>query len=1258
MAEREVFLSYRSSDRPVAERIAQALRKKGLRVFFDQWWLTPGGDWRVALEHALGRCSAFAVLIGPRGLGPWQQREVGLALLRVDRGDALPIVPVRLPNADAPLSLLDLQQWVAIDDAVSDERALEVLARAVRGQAPGPELEEELREGRAGLCPFRGLLAFREEDAAFFVGREEATAQLRAKIEAQGFVVVVGASGTGKSSLVQAGLLPVLRRDARHVWDALGLVPDKRPLHSLAATLLDRLRGDWKRDELRDRIEDWGGRLLRGELPLGDVLGDVLKEQPGTDRVLLFVDQFEETFALCQDPAMRTRFLDVLLDAAQDPRVRVVLTLRADFYGHLQAHRPLTARLDDCVVNVGPLDQDELRRVIVEPARKVALEVEDALVDTLIGGVGKEPGRLPLLQFVLEQMWRESHGRRFDHATYQAVGGIEGAIAHRAEQVFGELNDAQRQAATTLFLRLVQVGEGTRDTRERALLAGGDPALRSVVDRLARGDARLLVTSRDEGSGADAIEISHEALIPSWTWLRDLVQQNRQFLAWRKHARAAVRAFAERHENAVLLRGRYLAEALEFRATRSADLTEDELAFIEASARAAARLKLLRRVVAVALLVLAVAASIGFVQANRSADLAKKRGDALKAHTDEIDRLSTVVHLRAARETEATLYPPWPEKLPAMRKWLATDVKRLRDALPKLLAAVESLKERALPRPAEAIKVERRAHPAFAELTTLRARLESLRRARAVRLGEERVEVPPLPSELAGANARALNHYAWRRVDPSAHLIFGENRQAIAAALAAVKLIEVGDDSLDLYEALDTLAWGWMSVGCADDALAASKRAKESAPEEYREECARRLAKVEAAEKDLAAAPGSRAIDDLERAAKKVEARIQNDRRYEFASNTEFFLFETLRTQGIAIDHFLAEEVVGVEQRLAWAEKLEYLTISNHKQRWDEARDAIQKAHGFGLKPQMGLVPIGMNPVTKLWEFYELRSAWDGKCDPASIAIPTHDSEGRIAVTGDTGIVFVLLPGGTFTMGAQKDDESGPNFDPGAENDERIHEVTLAPFFLARHELTKGQWLRLSGGEGPGGFEIGIAYWADSVPIGYAHAVESVDWTMSRDQLQHHGLSLPSEAQWEYGARGGKRSAWWTGDQPSDLAGAANVIDLFAERSQPRWGRQQGDFDDGFAGLAPVGRYRANEFGLFDVHGNVWEWCADEYGAYGSEGPGDGLRLKGEGSGLRVFRGGSYIYPAPHARSAYRRRFAPTKRDTTLGLRAARILTL
>jgi hypothetical protein len=227
----------------------------------------------------------------------------------------------------------------------------------------------------------------------------------------------------------------------------------------------------------------------------------------------------------------------------------------------------------------------------------------------------------------------------------------------------------------TLFLRLVQVGEGTRDTRERALLAGADPALRSVVERLARGDARLLVTSRDEGSGADAIEISHEALIPSWTWLRELVQQNRQFLAWRKHTRTAVRAYSERHDDAILLRGRYPRRGARVprRARRRPHAGGARVHRGECRSRARERSCCAvssRRGAAGA-------GDRGVIRlhpghAQRGADAAAWH--ALQTRTDEFDVLAGVVQLRAAREKAATLYPAWPEKLAAMDEWLARDV--------------------------------------------------------------------------------------------------------------------------------------------------------------------------------------------------------------------------------------------------------------------------------------------------------------------------------------------------------------------------------------------------------------------------------------------------------------------------------------------------------------------------------------------------------------------------------------------------------
>ncbi|MCC6782446.1 MAG: formylglycine-generating enzyme family protein, partial [Planctomycetes bacterium] len=559
-------------------------------------------------------------------------------------------------------------------------------------------------------------------------------------------------------------------------------------------------------------------------------------------------------------------------------------------------------------------------------------------------------------------------------------------------------------------------------------------------------------------SGADAIEISHEALIPSWTWLRELVQQNRQFLAWRKHTRAAVRTYCERHDDAILLRGRYLAEAMEFRAARADDLTPEELSFVAASVAAAARRKLLLLVGVAALLALSITASIGFLQA--------------KQRTAEFELLASVVTLRAARETEATLSPPWPEKLAAMDEWLDRDVPRLRDALPKLKIALASLELRARP-------------------------------------------------------------------------------------------------------------------------------------------------------------------------------RIGRDARLEFDAESDRFLFETLRSQDQAMEEFLGSSVPRVKQRRAWAKRLDELSRTRDATRWAAVSAAIRAKHGFDLKPQGGLVPLGANPKTGYFEFYELRSAWDGKSDPASIAIPAHDEEGRIAVKDETGIVFVLLPGGAVTLGAQDTDPKGPNYETGAESDEDVHEVRLAPFFLARHELTQAQYLRLTGERNPSSFAAG-EFGTDGPAIGWAHPVENLDWDMARQALEPHGLILPTEAQWEYGCRGGTTTAWYAGSEARDLRGHARLSDSALE----------GDpLQDQWSAHWPVGAGSPKAFGLFDVHGNVWEWCRDWYGAYGTERPGDGIRGDARGSGDRVSRGGCFSNPASRARSADRYWVAPTFLRFDLGLRAARIIT-
>jgi serine/threonine protein kinase/formylglycine-generating enzyme required for sulfatase activity len=402
-----------------------------------------------------------------------------------------------------------------------------------------------------------------------------------------------------------------------------------------------------------------------------------------------------------------------------------------------------------------------------------------------------------------------------------------------------------------------------------------------------------------------------------------------------------------------------------------------------------------------------------------------------------------------------------------------------------------------------------------------------------------------------------------------------------------------------------------------------------------------------------------------------------------FPAEADAFLHETL--------HGLTEAIVGwlgdpgsppaasgspaepadedVRRRLAWAERIEELSIARHQDRWDAARAAIAASPRYAgrsidLRPQMGLVPIGPNPETGLWEFYHLRSAWDPRAGVEAgerIEIPTHGADGRIAVGADTGIVFVLLPGGTVRIGASSAADE-PHRDPRAERDEAPVEVALAPFFVARHELTQGQWQRLANGAlprtpsryGPG-FGAGIRN--IDAPVTAAHPVEQVDWESGATLLARHGLALPTEAQWEYACRGGTGSPWIFGAEVADLRGRVNILDLRVGQGGPWPGTPVG-WDDGFLIHAPVDALAPNAFGLFHVHGNVREWCRDAYAGEPLP-PRNGDGLRGDPSSAttrRAVRGGGFRSEAHFVRAARREPVPPTALDLDLGLRPIRPL--
>ncbi|MEM6451706.1 MAG: WD40 repeat domain-containing protein, partial [Cyanobacteria bacterium P01_D01_bin.105] len=487
-----------------------------------------------------------------------------------------------------------------------------------------------------GPNPYKGLAAFKESDADRYYGREaqierlwQRFQSLYAQSDVPRFLPILGPSGCGKSSLARAGFIPELARNPlpgkAHMRVAV-LVPGARPLEALAGVLAKAVTDDPFPVEKAEEFE----RVLKKTNDVGECEGlrriaNMIPDIRDTPLVIL-VDQFEEVYSLCKEPEQRQAFINNLLHAASEPtgEVSVVITLRSDFLGETQRQEQLNQVIgSDQSAFVPAMTMAELRRAIAEPAKQAGRPLDDATIDLLVQDTKGREGALPLLQFALARIWDGLSQGKTPATTYREMGGVGGALAGEAQKTYDRLSDAEKNIAQRVFVGLVQLGEGTRDTRRRTLVKGliakqdAPDAVQQVIRQFSASTARLITLSSADGQ--DIAEVTHEALFEHWQQLNEWLDNSRDDIRFQRRLEAAAVYWEEQGcPDGSLWRRPDLDLMKSYHQKAKREMTPLQLRFFRASIRAAQRRKVLSSVGVGALVVLSGITSLLTIRAQRT----------------------------------------------------------------------------------------------------------------------------------------------------------------------------------------------------------------------------------------------------------------------------------------------------------------------------------------------------------------------------------------------------------------------------------------------------------------------------------------------------------------------------------------------------------------------------------------------------------------------------------------------------------------
>ena len=1265
------FLSYNTDDQPFVEFVATELETAQLRPWLDNWCLVAGDEAIPAMVEGLRKSDSCVVFVGPSGIGKWQSEEVQAAISRrVDsaRPDRpFRVIPVLLPNAkrgnrsDYPLFLGNVI-WVEFRDR-GDHTAIKKLVRAIQGLPP-----RELPTGSRTDCPYRGLTAFDIKDADLFFGRDAVTdwilSMLRGTQSSTGprrFIAIVGASGSGKSSLARAGLLAALKQgmlDGSSAWPITICRPGEQPLHNLAAALAQTDGIDLGSGLRSDLMRDLATSLRNNGDTLHLTSSSSLKDSTRALRHFVLIDQFEEVFTACQDVVARKAFIDNLLYAGRvsDGRTVVVITMRADFYGSCAAHAELRAAISENHYLLGSLNRDELRQAIESPALCCGVSPDPGVTELLLAEMEGQDQALPLMQHALQQLWSKDSRPQLTVDAYKTLGGLKGALKNHADSVFDCLSPSQRAVCQEIMVQLVNLADPARETRRRVSLAdlmahSARPSeIQQVVRRLA--DERLVATSAagagEEGLADSIVEVIHEALIRGWPKLAGWIDENRQERRAKQQFHDRVKLWQDQQRPADLLfSGGLLRQAEQWANDRSVCLSADEDAFLTES---------------VSVLV----AKLGTIKLERVPEFLRELAPFLR-------RARPLLEALHARSSPGSI-----EQTLASLSLLSLDE-----------GQIEFLRERMISGRLDEFPLNCEALLPYRE--TLTGWLWSI-----------------LESHVPGTDAnRAFRAgVALAAFDPPTSPAITERWHA-HAELVARQLVEAVTYSPATYTELSQAIAPAASVLLAP--LVAIAR--------HHGDVQRRSWATNLTAHFAADDPST--LVDLACDVVSEQYDVLFDRLKPHAARAAELLQAELQRQPAADANQIARDALARRQASAAATLLRLNVPDEVWSSWRHAPDPSRRSY---LVHRVG--PLGVDPrvladqltkesdvsaqqalILALGEMVSVETLagseiMRGTCEHIERLFHEHPDPGMHGAAAWTlrrwkradgvvlspvparelrrgvaerrwhlnsqGHTLVLIPGPVeFWMGSPADEE-GRAGGPWDKTEQQHRKRIGRSFALATHPVTVAQFRRFradhsfneSLSPGPS-HPINTVTWYDAASycnwLSEQEGIPRDQWCYDPNQpfaegmrvpddfLERQGYRLPTESEWEYACRAGTVTSYYFGESEELLEQYAWYIKRSNSKS-----------------MLPVGTLKPNDLGLFDMHGNVLEWCHDRAVYYTGHADGsatdDEPRVEAlDDRKYRVLRGGAYLYTASGVRSAYRYYgFLPGNRSVLNGFRVAR----